>query len=535
MLIDARSLPDGAQLQCDLAVIGAGPAGLGIVDRLRASGLRICLLEGGGLEQTVRAQRLYRGEITGHPHYPLHTSRFRVFGGSGNRWGGWCHPLEPIDFEHRPQLPWSGWPVSAADLDRYNKDTAELLGLTTDDFGSASWRDRLPPGLPIEGGDFENAIFQISPRRDFGGAYRDRLRDSADVTVVLHANVTELRLDPGTDRVGTLRARTLRGNELSVRGRAVVLAAGAIENARLLLASRHDRAAGLGNERDQVGRNFMEHLHVLAGHLVVANPTTTHDLYREASYGAARVRGVITPTAEAQRREGLLGASIAIEPPTFPYGQPFLTAPPQLTVWPERAYRRLRRSNRGAGAVVGEGMKGLARDAWYSTRATVPRRAARSARARAATTGPVALRALYFRSEQPPNPSSRVTLGDRVDALGVPEALLDWRVESAERTSIEAWLARLDSAVRRGGIGRVIMPEPGWQEFITGGPHHMGTTRMSADPAAGVVDRNCRVHSVGNLYVAGSSVFATGGYANPTFTLLALALRVADEVRAVLT
>jgi len=352
MLIDARSLPDGAQLQCDLAVIGAGPAGLGIVDRLRASGLRICLLEGGGLEQTVRAQRLYRGEITGHPHYPLHTSRFRVFGGSGNRWGGWCHPLEPIDFEHRPQLPWSGWPVSAADLDRYNKDTAELLGLTTDDFGSASWRDRLPPGLPIEGGDFENAIFQISPRRDFGGAYRDRLRDSADVTVVLNANVTELRLDPGTDRVGTLRARTLRGNELSVRGRAVVLAAGAIENARLLLASRHDRAAGLGNERDQVGRNFMEHLHVLAGHLVVANPSTTHDLYREASYGAARVRGVITPTAEAQRREGLLGASIAIEPPTFPYGQPFLTAPPQLTVWPERAYRRLRRSNRGAGAVV---------------------------------------------------------------------------------------------------------------------------------------------------------------------------------------
>jgi len=169
------------------------------------------------------------------------------------------------------------------------------------------------------------------------------------------------------------------------------------------------------------------------------------------------------------------------------------------------------------------------------TDSTGAARRPRARSARAATTGPVALRALYFRSEQPPNPSSRVTLGDRVDALGVPEALLDWRVESAERTSIEAWLARLDSAVRRSGIGRVIMPEPGWPEFITGGPHHMGTTRMSADPASGVVDRNCRVHSVGNLYVAGSSVFATGGYANPTFTLLALALRVADEVHTTLT
>ena len=122
-------------------------------------------------------------------------------------------------------------------------------------------------------------------------------------------------------------------------------------------------------------------------------------------------------------------------------------------------------------------------------------------------------------------------LSDRRDALGVPEVKLDWRVNRVDTDAITGWLDVFDRAVRSRGIGRVIAPAQGWQREIIGGPHHMGTTRMSADPRHGVVDEHCRVHSVDNLYVAGCSVFATGGYANPTFTLVALALRLADTLR----
>jgi choline dehydrogenase-like flavoprotein len=138
---------------------------------------------------------------------------------------------------------------------------------------------------------------------------------------------------------------------------------------------------------------------------------------------------------------------------------------------------------------------------------------------------------LYFRSEQAPDPNSRVTLSERLDALGVPEVRLDWRVNRFDLDSITGWLDVFDRDIRARGLGRVIPPAEGWQRGILGGPHHMGTTRMSADSQHGVVDEYCRVHSVDNLYVAGSSVFTTGGYANPTFTLVALALRLADTLR----
>ncbi|HWH93958.1 MAG TPA: GMC family oxidoreductase, partial [Baekduia sp.] len=145
------------------------------------------------------------------------------------------------------------------------------------------------------------------------------------------------------------------------------------------------------------------------------------------------------------------------------------------------------------------------------------------------------LHSLYFRSEQEPSPQSRVTLSTRRDPLGVPQSRLDWRVGEADTASIVQWLEHLDAELQTSGLGRVVMPKPGWERGIIGGPHHLGTTRMAADARHGVVDADCRVHSLENLHVAGSSVFTTGGYANPTFTIVALALRLADKLLSTLT
>lgn len=527
MLIDARTVPSGSRRECDVCIVGGGPAGITVALRLLGRGLRVCLLEGGGRSPDRRQQELYRGEVAGHPYYALDTCRFGMYGGSTNRWGGWCRPLEPEDFERRAWIPRSGWPIGAADLEPHHEEVARLLRLPFLRLSAADWGSALPDPLPIQGGALRNTLFQYCEETNFAEEHGGRLEHSDDIEVLLHANVVGLRLGTGPEagRVDRIDVDTFDGGSFSVRARAVVLAAGGIENPRLLLAARRDRPAGLGNEHDLVGRCFMEHLHVPAGHLFLDSEALDRGFYRKALRGGARVRGVLASRPEAQAAHGLLGTSIALEGRRYHYGTPFLGWRPELTVPPTRVYLRVRRT--GARR-VGEKVKGTAERAWNTRRTWQTGRATRRAR----RSGPrrAAVRSLYFRSEQVPDPDSRVTLGSTCDRLGRPVARLDWRISRADTDSVERWLELLAGDVTASGVGAVARPPDDWQRRIIGGPHHMGTTRMAADPADGVVDADCRVHSVENLYVAGSSVFATGGFANPTFTLLALAVRLGDHL-----
>jgi choline dehydrogenase-like flavoprotein len=139
--------------------------------------------------------------------------------------------------------------------------------------------------------------------------------------------------------------------------------------------------------------------------------------------------------------------------------------------------------------------------------------------------------------EQQPNRDSRVTLSERRDALGLPATRLDWRLTAADKASLLRNLRALGAEFAGAGLGRLHLSLPegdAWPHDLTGGNHHMGTTRMATDPRDGVVDAHCQVHGTANLHVAGSSVFPTSGAANPTLTLVALALRLADRLRSLL-
>ncbi|HLZ99323.1 MAG TPA: GMC oxidoreductase [Steroidobacteraceae bacterium] len=529
MLIDARSVGAGAEFACDLCVVGAGPAGIAIAHRLRGSGLSIILLESGGFNLELPTQELYRGENRGDDYFRLDACRWRLFGGSSNRWGGWCRPLEAADFTSREWLPHSGWPIDAAALQPYHADAARLFELPNARFDLAAWRDRLPEPMPLEGSSFQNTVFQHSPETNFGDSFRLEIRNADNITAMLHANLVSIHLEPGSDRVGSLRVAALRRGTFNIRPGAVVLAAGGIENARLLLASQSDRPGGLGNEYDMVGRFFMEHLHVPAGHLVAATGSWSQQYFGKAIFSDVRLRGVITPTAAAQERFRLLSASIAVEGARYSFGTPFVGWPPRLTFGPVRRYRMLR-DGRWKGLV--ERLKQAAEVAQSVPKKARTWNAARSARSRAGPlSGSERIYSLYFRSEQAPDPRNRVLLSTRRDALGIPQTRLDWRVKPIDLAAITGWVEVLDRDLRERSIGRVIAPPEGWQQGIIGGPHHMGSTRMSANPRHGVVDTHCQVHSVANLYVAGSSVFTTGGYANPTFALVTLALRLAETLR----
>jgi choline dehydrogenase-like flavoprotein len=528
LLIDARSVAGGSALECDLCVVGSGPAGIAIADRLRDSGLSVVLLEAGGLDYALAAQKLYRGQIVGHPYYRLDGCRWRMFGGGTNRWGGWCRPLDAVDYSERAWLALSGWPISADSLKPYEDDAATLFELPSARFDLEAWRDRLPPPLALGETNFENIVIQHSPETNFAERYGARLLAAPNIRTVLFANVTELRLDTDSRRIRELQVATLTGRTFVVRPKGVVLAAGGIENARLLLASRRDRAAGIGNEFDMVGRCFMEHLHVPMGHLLA--PTGGHGtyFYRKGTFGDARLRGVVMPTAAAQERHRLLSTSIGIEDANFSQGTAYLGWPPALMFAPVRLYWAFRRSGLTR---VSDELKYIAHGAY-----SVPTRLrswgrSRRALSRGAAGGRARAYSLHFRAEQAPDPANRVVLGEKCDALGMPLSRFEWQIKPFDIASINGWLALLQRDFAERGIGQVIPPPGNWQDEVIGGPHHMGTTRMSADPRRGVVDADCRVHSVENLYIAGSSVFATSGHANPTFTLLALALRLADTLR----
>jgi choline dehydrogenase-like flavoprotein len=528
VLIDARAVSAGSKFECDLCVVGAGPAGIAIADRLRSSSLSILLLESGGLNYELPTQKLYTGEIHGQKYYRLDACRWRMFGGGSNRWGGWCRPLEELDYRRRDWVADSGWPIAAKVLQPYEADAARLFELPNAHFDLTSWRDRLPDPLALDGTSFENIVFQHSPDTNFGESYGVRVRQAPNITTMLYGNVTQIKLQAGSSRVSELEVATLTGRRFSVRPKAVVLAAGGIENARLLLASRADRPAGLGNEFDLVGRYFMEHLHVPVGHMLATRAAGGNDFYRKAIFGDVRLRGVITPTVAAQERERLLATSIAVESPSYSLGTPFVGWPPPLMFAPVRTYRLLRKWHLPR---VAEAMKILAQRTY-----SVPNRLStlgQSVKARLKANGAGAshrVYSLYFRGEQAPDPANRVVLSEQRDALGMPQSRLEWRLNPIDVASIEGWLGVLDRDLRARGLGQVIGPLEDWQSHVTGGPHHIGTTRMSADPRHGVVDAECRVHSVDNLYLAGSSVFSTSGFSNPTFSLVTLALRLADTL-----
>jgi choline dehydrogenase-like flavoprotein len=529
VLIDAQRIAAGTEFRCDVCVIGSGPAGIAIADRLLNSRLSVMVLEAGGVNYSPASQRFYSGRIVGHPYYRIDGCRWRMFGGSSNRWGGWCRPLDPVDYAERDWLPLSGWPISAEDVARYEEDAARLFELANARFDLAAWRQRMAAPLILDDTNFENVVIQHSPETNFAERYGPRLNSASNVTTMLHANVTQLRLDSASGRLRELEVTTLPGRTFVVRPRAAVLAAGGIENARLLLASRGDRPAGIGNESDMVGRCFMEHLHMPMGHFFPANTDMNTRFYRKAVMQEARVRGVIIPTAAAQARHRLLATSIAFEGPSFSLGTAFLGWPPAVMVGPVRLYGGLR--NKGYARAAHEFKRVATR---ISAVPSLVRNWQRSRRASKAVgcAAPGTAYSLYFRAEQAPDPSNRVLLdSSERDALGVPRSRLEWSIKPADSASAEGWLELLKSDLHARGVGEVLTLPESWQDEVIGGPHHMGTTRMSADPRRGVVDADCRVHSVENLYVAGSSVFATSGYANPTFTIVCLALRLADTLR----
>ncbi len=447
--------------------------------RPRKEGFDVILVEAGGRHRTGESQAQFAGEVIGDHYYDLSSARLRMFGGTSNHWGGYCIPLDYHDFEPHPHFPDTGWPISRKDLDPYLDGACEVLEIPN------SFEEELvTPSL-------RRTRFQFSPPVQFGQKYDEFCRSSDRVRVCLNSALIDLALDDHAIKSAVVKAAD--GREFSIEAECFVLCAGAIENSRLLLWINQKSGGRLVQESRTLGRYWMEHPHANVGEILLeAGPEFFHGgppFTRMASFSL---------TKQAQYDLSVLNADMLVEETAYHSSETKGLIADLLCYAP----------------ALGERLMGL-----------FEKNLVCGARVRS-------------HWEQEPRFENHVALDStKSDDLGIPRVKLHWKKSEADRRTIVLTANEFARQIANSELGRVRLMEwlvdddvPITPQKTMGAWHHMGGTRMSDSPDQGIVDRNLRVHGTRNLYVGGSSVFPSGGYANPTLTIVQLSLRLSDEI-----
>lgn len=537
-------------LWTDVCLIGAGPAGLSLAVALAFAGVRVVLIEGGtaGMAQTLNDVRLVGEEA--YPQSHIAETRANGLGGTSAIWsyrmsnldddpeagdrGCRYAPLDPIDFEARPEVPHSGWPLTRTDLDPWYAKAQEICGLGRFDYDPKGWSSPQAQPLPMDPALVESQMFQFAPAKIWTEDAVATLRAASGVEIRTGANVTELETDPAGTQVTAVHWRRDDGTRGTVHARCTVLAAGGIENSRLLLMSDRQVRGGLGNGTDQVGRYWMEHPLVRGGLLVAEHSARLGDrlrLYDGHWQGSSKVMAKLSVHPDRMRKHGLLSTSALLIPrPEILAGQAFQAYTAVRSPSGKRS-SLLTRAQLGAKIAIGApsllaarkamvGQVNLDLNGWSA----LP------------DTGRNRVFEIIHQTEQSPDPDNRVVLGTERDRFDRRIPVLNWRWTTDDQDRIAQSRDVYAQAFAEAGIGKMIQTDwdQGRPRMLGGNHHHMGGTRMSTHPATGVVDVNTKVHGVANLFVAGSSVFPGGGSVNPTLTIVALSLRLAAHVKQVL-
>lgn len=540
MLADGRTVPAEETIRTEVCVVGAGPAGIVIASELSKAGFEVVLLERGPDPRVQAPQMADTATNVGIP-YRVDRSRSFAVGGSTHRWHirtplgdgyGRVRELDDEDFESRSWIPSSGWPISKSHLSPFYQRARSLFNLpTTQPAGESVGQNVFTAHETIE-----TRLFSFANPGVFAGEMRRNLENSVRAVLLINSTATEIEADSTTGRVSSVKVQTSSDHSYTVEGRYYVLACGGIENPRILLNSRSSIATGVANSHDLVGRFFMEHPHYASGYLIPGTPDTlndkhSHDIFLQDDVPLQKKYGLAEDVIEANGLSRIV-FYLSAEP---------LTVKLDAVHYSDTAIRSLEASRELYEAV---GNRRWSSDATRSLRATLrgAHHVGRHVTRRLITelhkkSGDVRYTQPYLfwiraMAEQVPNPSSRVRLGSTRDEFGVPLAELEWRftdqdIASMRRTQQLFGEAQVSVGHREVGS---FLEDRGRPPLLTGGNHHMGTTRMATSPRQGVVDANCRVHDHENLFIAGSSVFPTGGYANPTLTLVALAFRLSDHI-----
>jgi choline dehydrogenase-like flavoprotein len=509
---------------------------------LIGSDKKVLLVESGGVTEDREALSLYEGYSIGHP-VELTFGRYRILGGSSLMWGGRCALLDPMDFESREWVPGSGWPVSYDELAPYYEKAIHTCNFTEKWNALSDVQRLLNIKLPaLASGNLVPFVWRIAPRDrhrslwnrltfgyrasfKFGPAYLPELEKAKNIDVLVHANLVQLRAGEDDAAVRSAEFSTLDGRKARVTAKAFVVCCSGIDNPRILL----NLPEGLlrnANAHDQIGRYFAQHPRGIIG-IVEAAPRqasvlqkTFNDFVRPRHTPVQYEVGLAL-SGEAQRKHRLLNASVGLyyEADDFSIWKTAARVRQSLS---RRSFnRQFLRDVLTVGLGVGEIGTNIVRR-WVLGREVLHK-------------NPV-IRAIID-LEQVPRPESRITLSPDVDAMGMRKCIIDWRLGELERHTANLFADFLDEELRASGLGALrksnwlTSKAPLTEEDLRSNLHFIGATRMAARPEDGVVDRNCRVFGINNLFMAGASVFSMGGHGNPMVTIVALATRLGEHLR----
>lgn len=466
----------------DYCIIGSGPAGITCARELAAEKRKILLIEAGGREWSEESQSLYVGQTIGDTYFDLDACRLRYFGGTSNHWAGWCRPLDALEFEGKGFANIGRWPIRRSDLDPYLARAMEILEVEPPD-----------PDVPLKGGMLREIDMSFSPPVRFAEKYGDGILASDRIMLCLNCNLTRMEVAGGA--ISSIMVESYAGARTSIKARTFILACGGIENSRLLLwCNQAANGALLQGQADLAGRYWFEHHLATVGEAILETGFVARRTDPGKPLGDSMTLLALTPRMIAENN--LLSCSLRLLPTSGGRARALIEDI----------------------ACVAPTWANWAADALWA--------------------GNLCAHTLEATAEQEPRYENRVALGTAKDRFGIPRVELRWsRSELDLRTLREAARA-LGFYLAIQDIGRVRLepwvlgeaPYP--TEVEIAAYHHMGGTRMSDDPATGVVDRNCRLFGMANLYVIGSSVFPSGGHGTPTLTVIQLALRLADHLAA---
>ena len=521
MHIDLDGVPDRIRFESIVCIVGGGIAGLLLARRLASHGIDVHLLEAGGHTLESRSQEIYSVDMEGRHHDGATEGRFRVFGGSSTRWGGQLLPYTPDIFRPPAGTPSAEWPLSTADVEPHYAELQKIMHVTARS-PDKGFLKSFETDQPSDGSDINIRFSKWTPisKRNLANTIGRECLASSRITVFLHANITSIEVSKVRRRVEHVIAKNYKGQIYEFRAKHFVICAGTIESCRLLLASRSAFERGVGNTADQVGRFFHDHISVAA-----ANVTGNAKREFVRLFAPSLVKGTLhTPKLEAsadlRKKNSLLAvmAHFAIEEPEASG----IAAIRDLfqCVQQGRGREKLPKAILGLPRNSAE----IAKVLWC---AYIRKR-------RAISSG--ATVTLRLDSEQLPSAENRIKLSAERDALGMPRAIVDWRISEEEHRTVQVYAKVVDRFLNRLGLGPLEWrPElwehdDSWLKLTRDTYHPMGGTRMGTNPSSSVVDPNLQVHGISNLFVSSCSVFPGGGSSNPTFTLMALALRLGTHL-----
>lgn len=551
MIIDARKLPSGTTIQGSICIVGGGAAGITLAKELSKCFNDIILLESGGLTLDTATQDLYKGEILDPNHGALEEQRQRQLGGTTNVWGGRCAPFDEIDFQTRSYVPDSGWIISKQDLEPYYAKAHDYcdLGRYTYDVKEAIGADtpEMIPGWKTP--EFTtDQLWLFSTPTNFKTKYRQFLESSSKVTTYLYANCLKIFTNPEGNTIDRLECASLEKNYFTVQAQTYILAMGCLEVTRLLLLSNDIHSSGIGNQHDLVGRYYMGHISGDVGKVTFTPPEGKVIWDYEKTLDGVYARRAISLTPQAQQEYQLMNLRAILTYPEMSdpsHGNSvlstmYLVKSLLLLKQTSRIYYSKNLDTSGLNKtlmahlvnIVGDiGNLGGFAYKWITQRILSDRQLPSVVLGSKSNTY-----TLHFDAEQAPNYNSRVMLGNDFDTFGLNRLKVDWRYTDRDIQNVIESYKLMAKSLESTGAGKLkfdIQEMPNLIKQNLGvGSHHIGTTRMADNPSQGVVNRDCQVHGINNLYLASSSVFPTSSYANPTLTIMAIALRLAEHLNS---